>query len=137
MSAVHVRVRIAGEQYALPVDGVLEVAELGDVTPVPGAPPSVLGVRNLRGQLIAVVDLAALFGLEGDGPRERIVITEDGDRRAGLAVEAVLDVESVPQPIEAAESEYLRGAVLADGQLVGVVDVGAALDAVGGARSTR
>jgi len=137
MSAVHVRVRIAGEQYALPVDGVLEVAELGDVTPVPGAPPSVLGVRNLRGQLIAVVDLATLFGLEGDGLRERIVITEDGDRRAGLAVEAVLDVESVPQPIEAAESEYLRGAVLADGQLVGVVDVGAALDAVGGARSTR
>jgi len=136
MSAVHVRVRIAGEQYALPVDGVLEVAELGDVTPVPGAPSSVLGVRNLRGQLITVVDLATLFGLEGDSPRERIVITEEGDRRAGLAVEAILDVESVSQPTEPAASEYLRGAVLSDGQLVGIVDLTAALDAVVRDRST-
>lgn len=135
MSAVHVRVRIAGEQYALPVDGVLEVAELGDVTPVPGAPASVLGVRNLRGQLITVVDLATLFGLDGDSPRERIVVTEEGDRRAGLAVEAILDVESVSQPTEPAESEYLRGAVLSDGQLVGIVDLGAALDAVARDRS--
>lgn len=136
MSAVHVRVRIAGEQYGLPVDGVLEVAELGDVTPVPGAPPSVLGVRNLRGQLITVVDLARLFGLQGGSPLERIVITEEGDRRAGLAVEAILDVESVSQPTEAAESEYLRGAVLSDGQLVGIVDISAALDAVVRDRST-
>ncbi len=136
MSAVHVRVRIAGEQYALPVDGVLEVAELGDVTPVPGAPSSVLGVRNLRGQLITVVDLATLFGLEGDRPRERIVITEEGDRRAGLAVEAILDVESVSQPTEPAASEYLRGAVLSDGHLVGIVDLSAALDAVVRDRST-
>ncbi|MDQ3631441.1 MAG: chemotaxis protein CheW [Actinomycetota bacterium] len=137
MSAVHVRVRVAGEHYAVPVACVLEVAELGDVTPVPGAPRSVLGVRNLRGQLITVVDLATLFGLEGDSPRERLVVTEEGDRRAGLAVESILDVASVPEPSEAAESAYLRGAVLADGELVGIVDLGAALDAVGPGRSAR
>lgn len=137
MSGVHVRVRIAGEQYALPIEGVLEAAELGEVTPVPGAPAVVLGVRNLRGQLITVVDLATLFGLEDDSSPERIVITEAGNRRAGLAVEAILDVEPVSEPIEAAECEYLRGSVLADGQLVGVVDLSAALDAVAGNRATR
>lgn len=137
MTAVHVRVRVAGEQYALPVDGVLEVAELGDVTPVPGAPSSVLGVRNLRGQLIPVVDLATLFGLDGDTPRERIVIAEAGDRRAGLAVESILAVEPVSQPTEAAASAYLRGAVLADGELVGIVDLGAALDSVARERSPQ
>jgi len=137
VSGVHVRVRIAGEQYALPIEGVLEAAELGEVTPVPGAPAVVLGVRNLRGQLITVVDLATLFGLEDDSSPERIVITEAGNRRAGLAVEAILDVEPVSEPIEAAECEYLRGSVLADGQLVGVVDLSAALDAVAGNRATR
>lgn len=137
MSGVHVRVRIAGEQYALPIEGVLEAAELGEVTPVPGAPAVVLGVRNLRGQLITVVDLATLFGLEDDSSPERIVITEAGNRRAGLAVEAILDVEPVSEPVEAAECEYLRGSVLADGQLVGVVDLSAALDAVAGNRATR
>jgi chemotaxis signal transduction protein len=137
VSGVHVRVRIAGEQYALPIEGVLEAAELGEVTPVPGAPAVVLGVRNLRGQLITVVDLATLFGLEDDSSPERIVITEAGNRRAGLAVEAILDVEPVSEPVEAAECEYLRGSVLADGQLVGVVDLSAALDAVAGNRATR
>lgn len=130
MSTVHVRVRVAGEHYALPVDGVLEVAELGEVTPVPGAFPAVLGVRNLRGQLVTVVDLATLFGLEADGPPERIVIAEEGDRRAGLAVDSILEVESFGQPTEAAESEYLLGAALTDGELVGIVDLGAALDSV-------
>lgn len=137
MSSVHVRVRVAGEHYAVPVEGVLEVAELGDVTPVPGAPRSVLGVRNLRGQLITVVDLATLFGLEDDGPRGRIVVTEDGDRGAGLAVQSILDVTALPEPTEAAESEYLRGAVLADGELIGIVNLGVALDAVARERSPR
>lgn len=136
MSAVHVRVRVAGEHYALPVDAVLEVAEIGDVTPVPGAPPAVLGVRNLRGQLVTVVDLATLFGLEAGGLPERIVVAEDGDRRAGLAVDSIPEVEAFAQPTEAAESEYLVGAALVDGDLVGVVDLGAALDSVAREGST-
>lgn len=132
MNDVHVRVCVGGEHYALPVEGVLEVAELGDVTPVPGAPPSVVGVRNLRGKLITVADLAILFGLDRRGDSQRIVVAEDGDRWAGLAVESVLDVATV-QPTEAAESKYLRGAALVDGALVGVVDLPAAFDALTGA----
>ena len=135
MSGVHVRVQVAGEHYALPIDGVLEVAELGDVTPVPGAPSGVVGVRNLRGQLITVASLAALFGLEAARTPERIVVAEDGGRRAGLAVESVLDVAVVPEPAEPAESPYVRGASLVDGALVGVVDLPAALGALAGAEA--
>ncbi|MDQ6750441.1 MAG: chemotaxis protein CheW [Actinomycetota bacterium] len=133
MSGVHVRVRVAGEHYALPIEGIVEVAEFGDVTPVPGAPHGVLGVRNLRGQLVPVASLATLFGLEAGAEPERIVVAEDGDRRAGLVVDSVLDVAAVPEPTEAVESPYLRGAVLVDGALVGVVDLSAALDALAGA----
>ena len=129
MSTVHVRVRAGAEDYALPVDSVLEVAELGEVAPVPGAPAEVLGVRNLRGQVIPVIDLAALFGLANDAPFGRIVVTEDDDGSAGLAVEAVLDVTDLPDPPEESDSPYLAGAALIDGTLVGVVDVGAVLAA--------
>ena len=38
MTDLHVRVRVADEDYALPVTDVLEVADIGDITPVPGAP---------------------------------------------------------------------------------------------------
>jgi purine-binding chemotaxis protein CheW len=130
MSTVHVRVRAGAEDYALPVDRVLEVAELGELAPVPGAPAEVLGVRNLRGQVIPVIDLASLLGLANEAPLERIVVAEDHDGMAGLAVEAVLDVTDLADPAEESDSPYLSGAALIDGTLVGVVDVGAVLASV-------
>jgi purine-binding chemotaxis protein CheW len=129
VSRLHVRVRVADEHYALAVEDVLEVAELGDVTPVPGAGAAVLGVRNLRGQVLPVVDLATVFELSPAQP-ERIVIAERGGLRAGLAVDAVDGVEDLPEASEEVESRHLAGAALADGALVGVVDVGSVLKAV-------
>jgi purine-binding chemotaxis protein CheW len=129
VSRLHVRVRVADEHYALAVEDVLEVAELGDVTPVPGAGAAVLGVRNLRGQVLPVVDLATFFELSPAQP-ERIVIAERGGLRAGLAVDAVDGVEDLPEASEEVESRHLAGAALADGALVGVVDVGSVLKAV-------
>ena len=58
----YVRFRVAEEAYAVSVLNVLEVASLGEVTPVPGAPVQILGVRNLRGKILPVIDLAALLG---------------------------------------------------------------------------
>jgi purine-binding chemotaxis protein CheW len=133
MSSLHVWVQIAGEDYAVPVDDVLEVADLGDVIPIPGAPAAVLGVRNLRGTVLPVVDLAAVFELARDGVPERIVVVEDGGRSAGLAVDSVVGVEQLPACSEEVVSPHLVGATLAAGALVGVVDVRSVLDAASGA----
>jgi purine-binding chemotaxis protein CheW len=129
-----VRVLVADEHYALPVADVLEVAELGEVTPVPGAGAAVLGVRNLRGQVLPVVDLATVFELPPAHP-ERIVIAERGGLRAGLAVDTVAGVEQLPEASEEVDSRHLTGAALADGALVGVIDVESVLDAVEGSNA--
>jgi purine-binding chemotaxis protein CheW len=129
VSGVHVRVRVAREHYALPVTRVLEVAELGDLTPVPGSPPSVIGVRNLRGQVIPVMALATLLGLSEEEP-ERIVVVEAGERCAGLAVDAVVDVGELPEASEQVDSPYLMAAALVDGLLVGMLDADAILASV-------
>jgi purine-binding chemotaxis protein CheW len=130
MSRVHVRVLAGEEHYALPVEAVLEIADLGHVTPVPGAPSGVLGVRNLRGQVIPVIDLATILGLSADADCERIVVTEDGDRRAALAVTSTVDVGELGLATEEVESPYLSGALLVEDALVGIVDVPALLAAV-------
>jgi purine-binding chemotaxis protein CheW len=130
MNRVHVRVVAGGEHYALPVTAVLEIAEIGKVTPVPGAPPGVLGVRNLRGQVVPVIDLATMLGLSADAENERIVVTEDDGRRAALAVTGTDDVGELGAPTEEVDSPYLSGAVLVEGALVGIVDVSALLAAV-------
>lgn len=93
---MHVRFRAGGSGYALPVTEVLEVAEIGLLAPVPGAPEPVLGVRNLHGQVLAVVDLALALGLARDRPASRLLIVESEGRRAGLAIDEVLDVGELP-----------------------------------------
>lgn len=130
MNRVHVRVRIGPEDYALPVESVTEVAALGDVTAVPGAPTGVLGARNLRGQVLPVIDMAVVFGLSSGSP-DCLVVADHNGRRAGLAVDAVTGVEPLPDVSEEAESKHLVGALLIDASLVGVVDVKSVLDAVG------
>ena len=129
MSGVHVRLRVGQEQYALPVDRVLEVAELGDLTPVPGSPSEILGVRNLRGQVIPVLSLATVLGLPAEDPL-RIVVVELGDRRAGLAADAIVDVGDLPDPSEQVDSPFMVAAALVDGTLVGFLDADAILSTV-------
>ena len=88
-------------------------------------------MRNLRGQVLPVVDLATVFELPPANP-ERIVVAEHGGRRAGLAVDTVAGVEQLPEASEEVDSRHLVGAALTDGALVGVIDVGSVLDAVEG-----
>lgn len=131
MSEVHVRVRAAGEHYALPVGGVREIANFERVTPLPGSPRGVLGVWSLRGDVIPVVDLATMLGLPTADPG-RIVVAEGNGERAGITVESVLDVAALPESLEPADSDYLAGATLIDRVPVGVVDLDAVLMAVSG-----
>ena len=119
--SVHVQVRVGAERYALPVQHVLEVADLGEVVAVPGAARHVVGMRNLRGRILPVVDLAALMGAAA-GRGERLVVTESADRLAGLVVDEVA-VADLPEAPQRPDAEVLAQAVLADGDLIGVLDV--------------
>jgi chemotaxis signal transduction protein len=129
--SVHVRFRVGEESFALPVEQVLEVAELGAVASVPGAPDCVLGVRNLRGQVLPVIDLAAVLGTRrANGPAAKLVIAEDAGRRAGLAIDQVTDVSELSGATQQTESPFLFGSTLAEGELVGIVDIEVVFDAV-------
>jgi chemotaxis signal transduction protein len=127
MTGGHLRVVAGGEHYALAVECVREVADLGALTPVPRAPAGVLGVRNLRGQIIPVVDLAVALGLPAGRAPGQIVVTEAPQGRVGLAVETASEVVTLPPADEPIHSDRLAGAALVDGVLVGLVDLGAAL----------
>jgi chemotaxis signal transduction protein len=107
----------------MPVENVLEVADLGQVRAVPGARPEVLGVRNRRGQILPVVDLALLLGIARTGPPGRLIVAEAGGCQAGFAIDEVSWVGDLPDPAEDTESDMLVGAVLSEGDLIGVIDV--------------
>jgi chemotaxis signal transduction protein len=123
MTDVHVRLRVGSERYAVCVEHVLEVAELGELSAVPGAGPAVLGVRNLQGQVLPVFDLARVLAVAGESSTRYVVVAQHEGRVAGLAVQQVTDVDALPAATEEPEADHLSGAVLENGQLVGIIDI--------------
>jgi len=70
--------RAGGESYALPMESVREVECVGRVTPVPGAPGFVRGLVNLRGEILPLLDLAALVGKRRERPAQRLIVAQAG-----------------------------------------------------------
>ncbi|HZV75869.1 MAG TPA: chemotaxis protein CheW [Conexibacter sp.] len=120
---MHVHLRVGDERYALPVEEVRSIVDMEGLAPVLGAPSSVRGLRALDGALLPVFDLATVLGIERAEPT-RIVVVDGG---VGLAVDEVLDVAELPPLDEASASGRLRGTLLLDGALVGVIDLAAVL----------
>ena len=114
----------------MPVEHVLEVADLGQVRAVPGARPELLGVRNLRGRILPVVDLALLLEIPRTAPPGRLLVAEAGGRRAGFAIDEVSGVGELPDPAEETESDLLVGALIGEGDLIGVIDLPRVFDSL-------
>jgi len=93
--------RAGGSLYGLDSSLVREVVRAGDITRVYDAPPDILGVRNLRGRIVTIVDMGIHLGTEASR-RHRdnrlILIDHDGDTY-GFLVDAVLEAVS-PDPGE-------------------------------------
>jgi purine-binding chemotaxis protein CheW len=106
------------ERYAIETRFVREVTRLSDLTPVPGAPSFILGITNVRGEVVPVVDVRKLFGVAEKGLTDlsRLVVLGTEATEFGLLADAVHDVERLPgsEALDAPESvagigrEYLR-----------------------------
>jgi purine-binding chemotaxis protein CheW len=79
-------VRLGAERFAIGVAHLQEVLPMGVLTPVPATPAFVLGVTNVRGRVLAVLDLVPVLGAaEDEGARRHVVVVEAGGMRFGIA----------------------------------------------------
>ena len=113
----HVVFRVGSERYALPLEAVREVVlPQPPFARVPRVSQAVPGVMNLRGRVLAVVDLAALVGLPSQTLREgsgQVLVLDQGKRAVGVLIAGVQGVEEVEPP--AGEGEALVRGVVASG----------------------
>jgi purine-binding chemotaxis protein CheW len=88
---------LAGETYGVETCHVREVCQLKDLTAIPCTPPFIAGVMNLRGQILAIVDLCKFFELPARGLTElnRLIVLRDGDDEVGLLADSVDGVRPV------------------------------------------
>lgn len=86
--------KLAGEKYGINVMQVQEVLRYSEIAPVPGAPDYVLGIINLRGKVVTVVDIRARFVLPSAEVTDnsRIVVIEAEDHVIGILVDSVAEV---------------------------------------------
>jgi purine-binding chemotaxis protein CheW len=94
-----VEFRLAHERYGLESRYVREVYPLRELTPLPGTPPFVLGLVNVRGQIVAVLDLKRFFDLPDHGLTDlnKLIILTSGELIFGVLADAVMEVRAVAQ----------------------------------------
>jgi purine-binding chemotaxis protein CheW len=115
--------RVAGSVYGCDIDAVREIITYRRATRLPGAPPYVQGLINLRGTIITVLDLGTRLDRERPLIREpgaSIILVEHGARVVGVTVDEVLDVQAITEePVDAGAADTRGGLVRGLGHLEG------------------
>ncbi len=114
-------VEISGQRFAIDIMSVREIRGWSASTRLPQAPAHVLGMINLRGSVLPVVDFSSRLGLGDSEPNTAsvVIVAEIGDRLVGLMVDAVCDILSLgegmlqPPPNVGAPRvhEFVRGVI--------------------------
>ncbi len=125
--------QLENETYGINVMQVQEVLRYTEIAPVPGAPEYVLGIINLRGNVVTVIDTRSRFGLpSGDvSENSRIVIIEAEKQVIGIMVDSVAEVvylrsseiDAAPAVGTEESAKFIQGVSNRDGQLLILVDL--------------
>lgn len=110
---------LANEHYAIESHFIREVFPLKDYTPLPGVPPFVLGLLNVRGRILSIVDIKKFFDLPDKGISDlnKVIIIHDETMEFGILADAILGVRNIavndlepPLPtLTGIRKEYLMG----------------------------
>ncbi|MGL4752960.1 MAG: chemotaxis protein CheW [Aeromonadaceae bacterium] len=121
------------ETYGINVMQVQEVLRYTEIAPVPGAPDYVLGIINLRGNVVTVIDTRQRFGLEPAevSDNSRIVIIEAEKQVVGILVDSVAEVvylraseiDVAPSVGTEESAKFIQGVSNRDGELLILVDL--------------
>lgn len=133
---------LASEFYGVDIAAVREIIRMQSITPVPGAPPFVEGIINLRGQVIPVLDLRKRLGLTvGEQTDDsRIVWVTINNHDVGVIVDAVtevlrINVSSIEPPsamVSGVDADYIKGIAKLPSRLIILVDLNKVLSMSGG-----
>ncbi len=125
--------RLEGETYGINVMQVQEVLRYTEIAPVPGAPSYVLGIINLRGNVVTVIDTRNRFGLPPADVTDqtRIVIIEAEGHVVGIMVDAVAEVvylrqseiENAPNVGNEESAKFIQGVCNKNNELLILVEL--------------
>jgi purine-binding chemotaxis protein CheW len=121
------------EEFGIPIEQVREVIRVGEITRVPQARPHVRGVTNLRGRVLAVVEIRTRMGLPAAEitSQSRVVVVGVHDRILGILVDRVSQVVKVPaetvapapEEVLSPGTDYITGVARWNSRLIMLLDL--------------
>lgn len=134
----YVAFRVAKETYALPIDALHEISRLFQTTPVPHTADFVVGIGNVRGDVIPVIDLPTRLGLRSTerSRSARVLIAHHEGERYGFVVDEVYevvsiapeDLEETPGAVAGPRSEFIAALGRYRGDILIILAVGPLVD---------
>lgn len=99
--------KIADELIGLDITKVREVTELPPYVPVPKSPEFLLGLVNIRGEVVPIISIRKRLGIGGNELSELILVVEEGERIAGLRVDSLTGTKKINERYINRNSELL------------------------------
>lgn len=122
-----------GQEFAADIMTIREIRGWTDTMALPRVPDYVRGVINLRGTVLAVIDLKARLGLglTEATPKHVIIVVDAGKRTVGLLVDAVSDIltvtpdkiQPVPEVMRERQNDYVDGVAVLNGRMVTLLEM--------------
>ena len=125
--------KLAHERYALELMHICEVYPLKELTPLPGTPDFVLGIINVRGRILSIIDIKRFFDLPGKGLTDlnQVIILQSEEMEFGILADEIVGTRSIPASsiqtslptLTGIRAEYLKGVtgdrvVILDGEKI-------------------
>jgi purine-binding chemotaxis protein CheW len=128
-------VTLGGELFTIDLQNVREVFVVESITPVPGMPAGLVGVTNLRGSVVPLLDLRQMIGLAAENALKYAVVIKHGNWQVGVLVDTVPEIRTLskdqflPAPIGAADggNPFVSTVVNLEDRLRGVLETSVVL----------
>ena len=100
--------------FSLPLSSVLEIGRHPDITPLPNLPNWVLGISNIRGEIISFINLKTFFGISSTGSKvgRRFLIVHNQSMKVSIIVDKIVGILSLdPKGVDLQNSPYREGEI--------------------------
>jgi purine-binding chemotaxis protein CheW len=124
--------QLGQEIYSVEVKKVREILRINNISPVPGAPDYIVGITNIRGNVISVIDGRKRMNLAAGDYTDlsRMIVMESEDDIVAVVVDKVVDIIDLPESLidssprlnKAGGSEYINGVIAQPDELIIIID---------------
>ena len=121
-------------QFAIPLSNALEIGQQPDITPLPNLPEWVLGISNIRGEIISFINFKAFLGIASSGAKgeRRFIIIHNQEIKVGIIVDRIMGIFSPDRsdykiqnnPYRKGEiANYIQGAAVSGNNVMNILDI--------------